>query len=49
MKKRVIAQVEGEDGNVQVLDLDINAAHELFKALYCNASRFSSPPRFSIL
>jgi hypothetical protein len=34
MKKRVIAQVEGEDGNVQVLDLDINAAHELYKALY---------------
>ena len=34
MKKRVIAQVEGEDGNIQVLDLDINAAHELYKALY---------------
>jgi hypothetical protein len=34
MKKRVIAQVEGKDGNVQVLDLDINAAHELYKALY---------------
>jgi hypothetical protein len=34
MKKRVITQVEGKDGNVQVIDLDINAAHELYKALY---------------
>lgn len=34
MTKRVIAQVEDEDGNVQVLDLEINAAHELYKALH---------------